>query len=89
MNENTNTDFKPQNRFYSSEITWTIRLLEELGITKLRLVTLHWDNQSAFNIAHNLIYMIKQNTLRTTAILLEKRSWKVSYYFYICPRHLN
>ena len=37
----------------ASEITWTVRLLEELGITDLRPVTLHCDNQSALNIVHN------------------------------------
>ncbi|CAO2816812.1 unnamed protein product [Amaranthus hypochondriacus] len=37
----------------ASEITWTVRLLEELGICDLRHVTLHCDNQSALNIAHN------------------------------------
>lgn len=35
------------------EITWTVRLLEELGISDLRHVTLHCDNQSALNISHN------------------------------------
>lgn len=37
----------------SSEITWMVCLLVELGITKLQPVTLHWDNQSAIHIAHN------------------------------------
>lgn len=40
----------------SSEITWTVRLLEELGITNLKPVTLHCDNQSAFHIARNSVF---------------------------------
>lgn len=40
----------------SSEITWTVRLLEELGITDLKPVTLHCDNQSALHIARNLVF---------------------------------
>lgn len=37
----------------ASEITWIIRLLEDLGIQDLKPVTLHYDNQSALHIAHN------------------------------------
>ena len=38
------------------EITWTVRLLEELGVTDLKLVVLHCDNQSALHIAKNPIF---------------------------------
>lgn len=40
----------------SSEITWTIRLLEELGITHIKFVTLQCDNQSALHIARNPVF---------------------------------
>lgn len=40
----------------ASEITWVIRLLEELGISNLQPVTLHRDNQSALHIIHNLVF---------------------------------
>lgn len=40
----------------ASEITWTVRLLEELGVTNLKHVTLHCDNQSALYIAKNLVF---------------------------------
>ena len=41
--------------FDASEVTWTVRLLKELGIINLRTVTLHCDNQFTLNIAHNLV----------------------------------
>lgn len=37
----------------SSEVTWVVRLLEELGLSILKPVTLHCDNQSALHIARN------------------------------------
>ena len=37
----------------ASEITWIVRLLEELGVTNLKPVTLHCDYQCALSIAHN------------------------------------
>ncbi|CAO2825118.1 unnamed protein product [Amaranthus hypochondriacus] len=37
----------------ASEVTWAVRLLEELGVCNLKPVTLHCDNMSALNIAHN------------------------------------
>ena len=37
----------------SEIITRTVGLLEELGITALRPVTLHCENHSVLNIAHN------------------------------------
>lgn len=40
----------------SDEVTCIVRLLEELGIPKFKLVVLHCDNQSAIPIAKNLIF---------------------------------
>lgn len=40
----------------ASEVTWTIRLLEDLGITKLKPVVRHCDNQSALYIAKNPVF---------------------------------
>lgn len=37
----------------ASEITWLVRLLEELGISGLKPITLHCDNQSSIHIAKN------------------------------------
>ena len=37
----------------ASEVTWIVRLLEELGIQKLKPITLHCDNQSSIHIAKN------------------------------------
>ncbi|KAL8090553.1 hypothetical protein AgCh_039850 [Apium graveolens] len=37
----------------ASEVTWLVRLLEELGVTHLKPVTLYCDNQSAIHIAKN------------------------------------
>ena len=39
----------------ASEITWLVRLLEDLGVQNLQPVTLACDNQSALQIAHNLV----------------------------------
>ncbi|KAL8093432.1 hypothetical protein AgCh_035348 [Apium graveolens] len=40
----------------ASEITWIIRLLADFGITDLKPVTLHCDNQSALYIAKNPVF---------------------------------
>lgn len=40
----------------AAELTWLIRLLEELGIEKLKPVKLHCDNQSALHIARNPVF---------------------------------
>lgn len=40
----------------ASEVTWLVRLLEELGINNLKPVTLHCDNPSALHIAKNLVF---------------------------------
>ena len=40
----------------AADVTWTVRLLEELGITDLKPVTLHCDNQSAIAIAKNPVF---------------------------------
>lgn len=39
----------------ASEVTWLMRLLEELGVQNLRPVTLYYDNQFATNIGKNPI----------------------------------
>lgn len=36
-----------------SEITWTVRLLEELCVTNLKPVTLYYDHQSTLHNARN------------------------------------
>jgi len=40
----------------ASEVTWLVRLLEELGLHKLTPVQLHCDNQSAIHIAKNPVF---------------------------------
>lgn len=40
----------------ASEVTWLVRLLAELGVSKLTPVTLHYDNQSAIHIAKNPVF---------------------------------
>jgi len=40
----------------ASEITWMVRLLEELGVYNLTPVTLNCDNQSALHIARNPVF---------------------------------
>ena len=40
----------------ASEVTWLVRLLEEMGVSNLRPVTLHCDNQSAIYIAKNPVF---------------------------------
>jgi len=40
----------------ASEITWLVRLLEELGVRGLTPVTLNCDNQSALHIARNPVF---------------------------------
>ncbi|CAO2815837.1 unnamed protein product [Amaranthus hypochondriacus] len=40
----------------SSEVVWVVRLLEELGLSSLKPVTLHCDNISALHIAQNPVF---------------------------------
>ena len=40
----------------ATEVTWAVRFLEELGIEKLKSITLNCDNQSAIYIAKNPAY---------------------------------
>lgn len=40
----------------ASEVTRTIRLLEEMGVHNLKLVTLHCDNQSTLHIIKNPVF---------------------------------
>ena len=40
----------------AAEITWIVRLIEELSLTNLRPITLHCDNQSAIHIAKNPVF---------------------------------
>lgn len=37
----------------AAEVTWLVRLLEELGVTRLKPVTLRYDNQSSIHITKN------------------------------------
>jgi len=40
----------------AAEVTWMVRLLGELGISNLKPVTLHCDNQPALHIARNPVF---------------------------------
>ena len=40
----------------ASEMTWLIRLLEELGVHSLKPVTLYCDNHSAIHIGRNPVF---------------------------------
>lgn len=40
----------------ASELTWLLRLLEELGVKNLKLVKLFCDNQSALHIAKTPVF---------------------------------
>ena len=40
----------------AAEITWLVSLLKELGVTHLKPVILHCDNQSAVHIARNPVF---------------------------------
>uniref|UniRef100_A0A803M4B8 Uncharacterized protein n=1 Tax=Chenopodium quinoa TaxID=63459 RepID=A0A803M4B8_CHEQI len=40
----------------SSEVAWLVRLLGDFGVTNLKPITLHCDNQSALHIAKNPVF---------------------------------
>ena len=40
----------------AAEVTWLVSLLQELGVSHLKPVTLHYDNQSALHIACNPVF---------------------------------
>ena len=45
----------------AAEVTWLVRLLEELGVQSLKPVTLVCDNQSAINIGKNPVFHERTN----------------------------
>lgn len=47
----------------AAEVTWLIRLLEEMSISNLKPVTMHCDNNSAIHIAKNPICSERTNEL--------------------------
>uniref|UniRef100_A0A803LPX3 Uncharacterized protein n=1 Tax=Chenopodium quinoa TaxID=63459 RepID=A0A803LPX3_CHEQI len=47
----------------ASEITWLVRLLEEIGVQGLKSITLNCDNQSATYIAKNPVFHYKTKHL--------------------------
>ena len=40
----------------AAEITWLVRLIEELGVDSLKPMTLFYDNQSAIHIEKNPVF---------------------------------
>nr|XP_043639363.1 uncharacterized mitochondrial protein AtMg00810-like [Erigeron canadensis] len=60
----------------AAELTWLVRILKELGVTNLKPVTLHCDNQSALHIAKNPVFHDVRNTLSLIVTLQGKKSWK-------------
>lgn len=40
----------------AAEVTWMVRILQEIGVVNLKPVTLHCDNQSALHIARNPVF---------------------------------
>ena len=40
----------------TTEVTWLVRLLEDLMVTNLKPITLHCDNRSALHIAKNPVF---------------------------------
>ena len=40
----------------AAEITWLVSLLKELGVSHMKPVTLHCDNQSTLHIARNPVF---------------------------------
>ena len=58
----------------ASEVTWIIRLLNDLGVQKLEPVTFYCDNQSAICIAKNLVLDERTKHIEVlTIILLETK----------------
>lgn len=40
----------------ASEVTWIVSLLEDMGVSNLKPMTFHYDNQYALHIARNLVF---------------------------------
>lgn len=47
------------------EVTWLVRLLEEVDVTNLKPVTLRCDNQSAIHIAKNRVFHERTKHIET------------------------
>ena len=61
----------------AAEATWLVNLLQELGVSKLKPVTLHCDNQSALHIAHNPLFPERTKHIELIVISRGTKSWKV------------
>jgi len=56
------------------EVTWLVRLLEELDINNLTLVTLNCNNQSTLHIARNTVFQLEDKTYRNRLSLHQGKS---------------
>ena len=73
----------------ASEVTWIVRLLQELGINNLTPVTLNCDNQSAIHIAHNPVFQERTKHIEIDCHSPEKRYLKDFCNSAIYPPPLN
>jgi len=69
----------------ASEITWLVRLLEELGITSLKPVTLFCGNQSTIHIGKNPVYHERTKHIEIDYHFTLTKSSKGFFSSTICP----
>ena len=58
------------------EITWLASLLQELGVSQLKPVILHCDNQSALHIVRNPVFHERTKHIEVIFTSQETKLWK-------------
>ena len=60
----------------ASEVTWLVRLLEELRVASMKLVTLHCDNQSTIHIGKNPVFHERTKHIEIDCLMQDKsKEW--------------
>ena len=58
----------------AAEVTWMVRLLEEIGVQNLKPITLNCDSQFAMHIARNPVFHDRTKIVEVAATSPETRS---------------
>lgn len=72
----------------TSEVTWTVRLLEEFGIYNLKLITLHYDNQSIIYIFKNHVFHVSTKHIEIECHFTRDKFLKsLIQFIYLATQH--
>lgn len=73
----------------AAEVVWVVRLLEDLGISNLKPVTLHCDNMLAIHIAKNPVYHDRTKHIEIDCYFTREKYQRVFYSCLFFPQNIN